>query len=74
MLAPSGVNVNGLTGKFAILLPELVIGEAEFLDGDGGASMEEAEVVLETEETGRDWVPRAVELTAEAGGSRIGMQ
>ena len=74
MLAPSGANAKGLTGKFAILLPELVVGATEFLDGDGGASLEEAEVVLETEETGRDWVPRAVELTAEAGGRRIGRQ
>ena len=52
MLAPSGANAKGLTGKFAILLPELVVGAAEFLDGDVGASLEEAEVVLETEETG----------------------
>ena len=74
MLAPSGANANGLTGKFAILLPKLIAGEAVLLDGDGGASLEEAEVVLETGETGQDWVPRAVELTAEVGGRRIGMQ
>ena len=74
MLALSGANANGLTGKFAILLLELVVGAAEFLDGDGGASLEEAEVVLETEETGQDWVPRAVELTAEAGERHIDMQ
>ena len=74
MLAPSRANANGLTEKFAILLPELVVSAAEFLDGDGRASLEEAEVVLETEETGRDWVPPAMELIAEAGGRRIGMQ
>ena len=74
MLAPSGANANGLTGKFAILSPPMIAGAAEFLDGDGGASLEEGEVVLETGETGQDWVPRAVELIAETGGRRIGMQ
>ena len=75
MCDSTGVKAKGLTGKFAMAAP-LGFFEGSWLGtGEGEAGAEEGgEVEDDTGMTASDWAPRAVELTAAGGGSRIDRQ
>ena len=74
MCAPTGVKAKGLTGKFAMAAPLGFFEGSGLGIGEGEAGTEEGGEVHETGRSASDWAPRAVELTAAGGGSRIDKQ